>query len=418
MFKNQKKFIFLFLLFFTFTPFFSYAFMTVSPTNDVESISVEENIVGGDSGIGNSDLDSDMEEGAFVDDFIFKENGVEQIDNDSDIELIKTKTGQVVPEKIKETMAGEDGRENEAQNKILPEEEKVQTEILEIKDEENITPELLRMPQGVKEKSEDVKKEVKENIARNKIVAIFDVKDIRKEMSKELGEKQEKNIDEAVRKAVEAYEENKKTRDFIDSIEEDNENKLDREIANAIRNLKEEKALASCKKHYLSKIDSRIAYYYNMRNVYEDRGNKLMIAFSLLKEGTDVHPMVQSAMSVMNYQIKDNAKNDKYLMEDIYRLREELENTNIATDDPDICWYVKSKYRETAFYVSGLSLKIRNQGILIHRMKMIINEFTNEKPFSDGFLLDLACLYNNSYVDSLPPEQYHYCDYKDNRFLK
>ena len=420
MIKHQKKISFLFLIIFIFTPFFSYAFMTVTPTNNLDNIHITE----GENDLGSTE--NNVAEEGLVSDNLIPEK-LTQDGDEPEIQLFKTEEEIVIPEKTKEVITEEKTEKTKIKSELFKESGNLEDQSLKKGEKEVAVPNILKMPQRIDEEKEKTKEEVKKELKKKtKLRATFGAEDIRKEISRNPDSVEVKNRDEIMKKIIEAHKKNEQMMDFANSIDiekskeaiEKNRERIEKDIAAAVVNMRKEKILESCKKNYLSIIDSRIAYIYNMNKVYVDRGDKLMIAFSLLKEGADLHPMVQSAMNEMNYHIKENGEENKFLMEDIYKAREELKNVKMYSRNTDICRDAKVKYKKTMYYVSLLSGAIRNQEMLIRRMKLIINEFTKEDSFNDAFLLDLACIYDHDYVDSLPMEQYHYCNRDENRFYK
>lgn len=432
MIKHQRKLIFLFLIIFAFAPLFSYAFMTLNTTNNLHDISLEDNSsedgTSSEEALTNLELEStnaDLKEAEVT-------NSSDNT-NDSQEEVVPQLLN--IPATLKEDTNSDMDKINlkkenkeETQAQLFKTNSRLHEDVKKEDEDNNNTKQLRKaipsLFKNTKELSTSTQKKIKEKTQKKvnkRLTKVLSLGDIMKAIHSNSHSTSSEKIDEKIKEAMKAYGETEKIVQIVDassSLEkiEERERKMQQKIQKALEKAEREKAFNAYKKYYLKKIDFRLSYYYNFNEIYEDRGDKLMIAFSFLKANQEVHPMVPIVMGMFNQYIKNNSVVAKSYVERILELRQELENEEMPySTSASINFKMEKIYKKALREIRNLGAVNYYDEEWIRNMKIVIAEFDDEEPFDSGFLLDMGCAFYRSYVNSLPPEAYHYCNEK-NRF--
>ncbi len=274
-------------------------------------------------------------------------------------------------------------------------------------------------------KTQNKQEEKKQNTEKNKNENIFqgilDIQDIRKNLKLETKNKtkyqeKENKEDEESLEFIKQIDKEKSLKNILEKKQE-----RINQLCQALDNAKKENILNSCKAYYSKLIDDYIVIYYNESKLYEDRAKKIMIAFELWSQTTEVPEMVNKVMNKAFARIKKNGEKARYaLSHSMYGPHDTIENETRLGDNIHFkyCYYVEAACEED-FNKSGVTqaeVSVENQRWWIKNMKIIIEEFTKDNPFGKTFLLNLGCAFDHSYVENLPPEEYHYCNKNKNPF--
>ncbi len=423
MIKHRKKITFFVFFSFVLSPLYSYAFMTLSPnsqniTQDTLSFSTTTSEQGANNTDSNKlkleeqksvktsvpSLSSGKEEttstqlDSSVSGIKLEEKKVNiQGDNSDKVEFLQTKD----PVQEEKSISNKP-----MDNFVKPKIDSMQNYSLPKKDKTSKQPKINNNLKKIASTT-STRKETKK---QNQIKLIFGADKIKNLLRKEI-KKEEIDTEPLVQEALKSLEEIKKVKEFFGTLDATSslailnkkENEMLEKISQAVVHMEKQKIFHSCLRTHTNRVNSGIERYYNIGKIMEDRGDKTMIAFSLLKQEQKIDPMVDIVMKMFNHKIKVNQRRAFDHLQKTLNLLEEVQNINMPSNNRNtpyhyyVCRYIKRLFakinRELSFAVGY----VHNQNHWLRNMKKVIAEFTDQEPFDQDFLDSMACNFYLSY---------------------